>query len=82
MLSHVSQALWPGSNTQTPKNIPLFGLVILILAYGQPSCYLLPKFGSSPEFGVFQEIAQTGVPLGIDNRSRASISMPFSSPIE
>ena len=22
------------------------------------SCYLLPKFGSSPEFGVFQEIAQ------------------------
>ena len=35
MLSHVSQALWPGSNTQTPKNIPLFGLVILILAYGQ-----------------------------------------------
>ena len=23
--SHVSQALWPGSNTQTPKNIPLFG---------------------------------------------------------
>ena len=58
MLSHVSQALWPGSNTKTPKNIPLFGLVILILAYGQQSCYLLPKFGSSPEFGVFQEIAQ------------------------
>jgi hypothetical protein len=30
--SHESQALWPGSNTQTPKNIPSIGLVMLILA--------------------------------------------------
>ena len=42
MLSHVSQALWPGSNTQTPKNIPLFGLVILILAYGQDEFLVYP----------------------------------------
>ena len=36
MLSHVSQAFWPGSNSQTPKNDPLFGFVILILAHKGP----------------------------------------------
>ena len=29
-----------------------------------------------------KNIPKTGVPLGIDDRSRASILMPFSSPIE
>ena len=38
----------------------LFVAVKVVLAYVEKdqSCYLLPKFGSSPEFGVFQEIAQ------------------------
>ena len=46
MLSHVSEALWPGSNTQTPKNIPLFGLVILILAQGQDQFLVYDQAGS------------------------------------
>ena len=38
--------------------IPNFFVTLIISFQPNQSCYLLPKFGSSPEFGVFQEITQ------------------------